>query len=73
MLNAIIQVQIIPWIILSDAKPLPAKCIDEHIRQLTAIVIDINDALRAFRPEREGVYDAPLTPEKALMFLHEGR
>jgi len=30
------------------------------------------DALRAFRPEREGVYDAPLTPEKALMFLHHG-
>ncbi len=28
------------------------------------------DALRAFRPDREGVYDAPLTPEKALMFLH---
>ena len=30
------------------------------------------DALRAFRPDREGVYDAPLTPEKALMFLHHG-
>jgi len=28
------------------------------------------DALRAFRPDRNGVYDAPLTPEKALMFLH---
>jgi xanthine dehydrogenase large subunit len=28
------------------------------------------DALRAFRPDRGGVYDAPLTPEKALMFLH---
>ncbi len=28
------------------------------------------DALRAFRPDREGVYDAPLTPEKALIFLH---
>ena len=28
------------------------------------------DALRAFRPDREGVYDAPLTPEKALLFLH---
>jgi len=28
------------------------------------------DARRAFRPDREGVYDAPLTPEKALMFLH---
>ncbi len=31
------------------------------------------DALRAFRPDREGVYDAPLTPEKALMFLHGDR
>ncbi len=28
------------------------------------------DALRAFRPERESVYNAPLTPEKALLFLH---
>jgi xanthine dehydrogenase large subunit len=28
------------------------------------------DALRAYRPDREGVYDAPLTPEKALLFLH---
>jgi xanthine dehydrogenase large subunit len=31
------------------------------------------DALRAFRPDREAVYDAPLTPEKALMFLHGDR
>ncbi len=31
------------------------------------------DALRAFRPEREGVYDTPLTPEKALVFLHGNR
>jgi xanthine dehydrogenase large subunit len=31
------------------------------------------DALRAFRPDRDGVYDAPLTPEKALMFLHGDR
>jgi len=31
------------------------------------------DALRAFRPDREGVYDAPLTPEKALLFLHGDR
>jgi len=31
------------------------------------------DALRAFRPDREGVYNAPLTPEKALMFLHGDR
>ncbi|MEX1308901.1 MAG: molybdopterin cofactor-binding domain-containing protein [Candidatus Sulfomarinibacteraceae bacterium] len=31
------------------------------------------DALRAFRPDREPVYDAPLTPEKALMFLHGDR
>ncbi len=31
------------------------------------------DALRAFRPDRAGVYDAPLTPEKALMFLHGDR
>jgi xanthine dehydrogenase large subunit len=31
------------------------------------------DSLRAFRPDREGVYDAPLTPEKALMFLHGDR
>jgi xanthine dehydrogenase large subunit len=31
------------------------------------------DALRAFRPDRPGVYDAPLTPEKALMFLHADR
>ncbi len=31
------------------------------------------DALRAFRPDRKGVYDAPLTPEKALMFLHGDR
>jgi len=28
------------------------------------------DALRAFRSDRKGVYDAPLTPEKALLFLH---
>lgn len=31
------------------------------------------DALRAFRPDRAGVYDAPLTPEKALVFLHGDR
>ena len=31
------------------------------------------DALRAFRPDRAPVYDAPLTPEKALMFLHGDR
>ena len=30
------------------------------------------DALRAFRPDREGVYDAPLTPEKVLRFRHGG-
>jgi len=28
------------------------------------------DALRSFRPDRQGVYDAPLTPEKALLFLY---
>ena len=27
-------------------------------------------ALRAIRPDGYGVYNAPLTPEKALMFLH---
>ncbi|HSN54651.1 MAG TPA: hypothetical protein VLT32_08250, partial [Candidatus Sulfomarinibacteraceae bacterium] len=31
------------------------------------------DALRAFRPDRPGFYDAPLTPETALLFLHGGR
>jgi xanthine dehydrogenase large subunit len=31
------------------------------------------DALRAFRPDRPGFYDAPLTPEKALLFLHGDR
>ncbi|HSL18035.1 MAG TPA: molybdopterin cofactor-binding domain-containing protein [Methylomirabilota bacterium] len=31
------------------------------------------DALRAFRPDRSGFYDAPLTPEKALLFLHDDR
>jgi xanthine dehydrogenase large subunit len=30
-------------------------------------------ALRAFRPDRDGFYDAPLTPEKALVFLHGDR
>jgi xanthine dehydrogenase large subunit len=30
-------------------------------------------ALRAFRPDRPGFYDAPLTPEKALLFLHGDR
>ena len=30
-------------------------------------------ALRAFRPDHDGFYDAPLTPEKALMFLHGDR
>jgi xanthine dehydrogenase large subunit len=31
------------------------------------------DALRAFRPDHEGVYNAPLTPERALMFLYGDR
>jgi xanthine dehydrogenase large subunit len=31
------------------------------------------DALRAFRPDRSGFYDSPLTPEKALLFLHADR
>ncbi len=33
----------------------------------------ILSALRAFRPDRTGFYDAPLTPEKALLFLHGDR
>ena len=33
----------------------------------------ILNALRAFRTDRQGFYDAPLTPEKALLFLHGDR
>ncbi len=31
------------------------------------------DAMRAFRPDREAFFDAPMTPEKVLMFLHGDR
>jgi xanthine dehydrogenase large subunit len=31
------------------------------------------DALRAFRPDREAFFHAPMTPERVLMFLHGDR
>jgi xanthine dehydrogenase large subunit len=31
------------------------------------------DAMRAFRPEREAIFHAPMTPERVLMFLHGDR
>ena len=31
------------------------------------------DALRAFRPDREVFFHAPMTPERVLMFLHGDR
>jgi xanthine dehydrogenase large subunit len=31
------------------------------------------EALRAFRPDREPFFHAPMTPERVLMFLHEDR
>ena len=31
------------------------------------------DALRAFRPDREPFFNAPMTPERVLMFLHGDR
>ncbi|HSN53267.1 MAG TPA: hypothetical protein VLT32_01290, partial [Candidatus Sulfomarinibacteraceae bacterium] len=31
------------------------------------------DALKAFRPDREAFYHAPMTPERVLMFLHGDR
>lgn len=31
------------------------------------------DALRAFRPDREAFFQAPMTPERVLMFLHGDR
>ena len=31
------------------------------------------DALKAFRPDREAVFRAPMTPERVLMFLHADR
>jgi xanthine dehydrogenase large subunit len=31
------------------------------------------DALRAFRPDREPFFEAPMTPERVLMFLHGDR
>ena len=31
------------------------------------------DAMRAYRPDREAFFDAPMTPEKVLMFLHGDR
>ena len=31
------------------------------------------DAMRAFRPDREEFFNAPMTPEKVLMFLHGDR
>jgi xanthine dehydrogenase large subunit len=31
----------------------------------------IRDALRAFRPDREPVATAPLTPERILRFLYD--
>jgi len=31
------------------------------------------DALKAFRPDREAFFHAPMTPERVLMFLHGGR
>jgi xanthine dehydrogenase large subunit len=31
------------------------------------------DAMRAFRPDREAIFHAPMTPERVLMFLHGDR
>ena len=31
------------------------------------------DAMRAFRPDREAFFHAPMTPERVLMFLHSDR
>ncbi len=31
------------------------------------------DAMRAFRPDREAFFHAPMTPERVLMFLHGDR
>jgi xanthine dehydrogenase large subunit len=31
------------------------------------------EAMRAFRPDREGMFHAPMTPERVLMFLHGDR
>lgn len=31
------------------------------------------DAMKAFRPDRESFFNAPMTPEKVLMFLHGDR
>jgi xanthine dehydrogenase large subunit len=31
------------------------------------------DAMRAFRPDREVFFHAPMTPERVLMFLHGDR
>jgi xanthine dehydrogenase large subunit len=31
------------------------------------------DAIRAFRPDRAAFFNAPMTPERVLMFLHGDR
>ena len=31
------------------------------------------NAMRAFRPDLEGFFHAPMTPERVLMFLHGDR